>query len=154
MHYWEIFQEEAIFLNLEGKKKEEVLKEIVDGLTEKKLLSKKEATKAYELLKKREQVGSTGIGNAVAIPHVKYPGLDRIVAAVGIHRAGIDYRSIDGHPVKLVVMIIRPEGDSEEHLKFLQWVSKLSRNADFRSFALNAKDEKEILALFKEMASL
>jgi len=153
MHYWELFREEVIVLDLQSKAKEAVLREMVDTLVEGEVLSRKEGTKAFELLKKREQAGSTGIGSGVAIPHVKVPGTKTFHAAFGIHRGGVEYRSIDGEPVHLIFLVLRPEEDAEEHLRFLQWIARLGRNADFRRFALRAKDAQEVLALLKEMSA-
>lgn len=154
MHYWELFQESTITTGLEGKTKDALLREMTDLLVEAKALTKKEGSKAFDLLKKREQAGSTGVGRGVAVPHVKVSGLKTVAAGLGVHRAGIDYRSIDGEAVHLVFCIVRPDQDSDEHLKFLQWVSRLARHQDFRQFAKRAKDEKELLALLKEMASV
>lgn len=154
MHYWELFQEATITTALQAKTKDAVLREMVDLLVEGKALGKKEGTKAFDLLKKREQVGSTGVGRGVAIPHVKLSGAKTVAAGLGIHKEGIDYRSVDGEAVHLVFCIVRPEQDADEHLKFLQWISRLSRHQDFRHFAKRAKDEKEILALLKEMSSV
>ena len=131
-----------------------LLREMVDLLVEAKALSKKEGAKAFELLKKREQVGSTGVGRGVAVPHVKMPGLKTVVAALGVHKTGLDYRSVDGEAVNLVFCVIRPEQDNDDHLKFLQWISRLARHQDFRQFAKRSKDEKELLALLKEMSAV
>ena len=153
MYYWELFREETIVWDLQSKTKDAVLREMLDALVDGKVLSRKEGTKVFDLLKKREQEGSTGIGSGVAIPHVKVPGAKSLCAAFGVHRTGVDYRSVDGEPVHLIFLVIRPVEDAEEHLRFLQWVSKLGRNADFRRFALRAKDASEILSLLKEMSS-
>lgn len=154
MHYWELFQESTITTKLEAKTKDALLREMTDLLVEAKALTKKEGSKAFDLLKKREQVGSTGVGRGVAIPHVKLPGAKTVAAALGVHKTGIDYRSVDGETVHVVFCIVRPEQDADEHLKFLQWVSRLARHQDFRQFAKRAGDEKELLALLKEMSGV
>lgn len=154
MHYWELFQESTLTTKLESKTKDALLREMTDLLVDAKTLTKKEGTKAFELLKKREQIGSTGIGRGIAFPHVKLPGAKTVAAALGVHKAGLDYRSIDGGAVHVVFCVIRPETDSDEHLKFLQWISRLTRHQDFREFAKRAKDEKELLALLKEMSAV
>lgn len=153
MHYWELFEEKFVATKLQSKNKEVLLEELVEVLVAGKAINKKQASKALELLRKREQVGSTGIGSGVAIPHIKLPGLKTVCTAIGIHPEGVDYRSIDGGKVKLAFLILRPEEDHEEHLKLLQWIAKLGRNPDFRSFAIAAKNEAEIVSLLKEMSS-
>jgi nitrogen PTS system EIIA component len=149
--YWEHFDPSAVLLELQAKDRDGVLEELLGGLVAAKRLTRKEGEKAHALFRKREALGTTGIGGGVAIPHVRMPGLARVVAALGLSREGIDYRALDGAPVRAVFLIARPEAEEEDHLRFLRWASTLARHRDFLRFALAAKDAPELLALLREL---
>ncbi len=102
-------------------------------------------------LAEREALGSTGIGNGVAVPHVKTDAVTSPVLALGRSVAGIDWSSIDGRPVHVVFMIIVPIEATEHHLALLRWISSLARDADFRRFAKGAETAKELRELLLEM---
>ena len=72
--------------------------------------------------------------------------------AVGLHRAGIDYRAIDGEPVHAVVLIVRAEKQDEEHLRILRMISQVGRHRDCRSFLLQAKSPQEIIDILEELS--
>lgn len=150
--FWEVFEPAHIVRDLRAVDREGVLAELVAALVSDGALTKREAERALELLRKREVLGSTGIGGGVAIPHVKVPGLRRIAAALGLSRAGIEYRSVDGAPVRIVFLVVRPAGEEEEHLRFLQWISGLARHRDLARFALAAGDVSEVVALLREFS--
>lgn len=104
-------------------------------------------------LRRKTEQGATGaIGHGVAVPHVKVPGVDRTCVVFGRARDGIDFGAPDGAPVNLVFFVVGPEEAPEAHLNFMRWVATISRNADFRRFAMACKGDKEILDLLDEMS--
>lgn len=150
--FWEVFEPRCGSAELRAKDRNGALEELLSLLVAGERLSRKEGKKALELLRKREELGSTGIGGGVAIPHVKMEGLGSLAAAFGISRAGLDFRSVDGEPVRVVILVVRPETGSEEHLQFLRWVAQLVRHRDFLRFALACADPAEFVALLREFS--
>ncbi|MBI1853689.1 MAG: PTS sugar transporter subunit IIA [Planctomycetes bacterium] len=151
MKFAKHFSRKNIFEELQAVAKDAAIEEIVNGLKREKLIKATSAKDVVTALMKREDIGSTGIGNGVAIPHAKVPRVDDLVLALGRSAAGVDFNSIDGEPVHILFVIVSPEDDSDLHLQALKWVSGLARNKDFCRFCRAAKDPKEILALLKEM---
>jgi len=89
-----------------------------------------DAERIYRALFEREQLGSTGIGEGVAIPHCKLPGLDHGIVAVGIARPGIDFGAPDGKPVSVFFLVLSPEANPAEHLQTLARVSRWVRHGE------------------------
>ncbi len=101
-------------------------------------------------LLEREKLGSTGIGQGIAIPHAKSPSVDRVVAALGISRKGIDFDALDGEPVYLVFLLIAPPDSSGLHLKVLARISRLLKDKFFRQALREAKSSDEIQKIIRE----
>ena len=102
----------------------------------------------YNVLLEREAVGSTGVGNGVAIPHGKIDGLDDILLCFGRSRAGLSFDAIDNRPVHLFVLLLSPAGKSSEYLQALAQVSKILKKSSNRQQLLDSKTKEEIAALF------
>jgi mannitol/fructose-specific phosphotransferase system IIA component (Ntr-type) len=151
MRFSDLFEEQSVICGLRSDDRDECFRELLTQLVETRRISKELSDTALEAILKRERIGSTGIGSGVAIPHVKIPEVRQIVATVGIHHNGIEFRAIDGEPVHIVFLIIRPADEANEHLKFLQWISRLARNADFRRFMSTANSRSEMVSLLHEM---
>jgi PTS system nitrogen regulatory IIA component len=96
------------------------------------------------VLTDRERLGSTGIGEGVAIPHGKLEGLDSVVAAFGRSRGGVDFESLDGAPVHLIFLLLSPAASASTHLMALARISRLLKNRSFRDELLRAKGRDEI----------
>jgi len=100
----DFFSEDTIKLDLKGGTKDEILRELVDVLE----LNDKPRQINYELLKKREDLGSTGIGKGVAIPHCRSLVVNRLMMAFGKKEGGVDFNAIDGKPTYVFFLIIAP----------------------------------------------
>jgi len=111
---------------LSSQDKEEVLRELCDILV--KNGEVKDGDAIYEAVINREKLGSTGIGDHVAIPHAKSVGVDSLVAAFGVSKKGIEYYAVDDKPVRLVFLLLASENSTGAHLKALARVSRLLRN--------------------------
>ncbi len=105
--------------------------------------------KLLDTLLEREKLGSTGIGDGVAIPHGKIPGLPALMASFGRSRKGVDFRAIDGKPTYLFFALFAPENSAGAHLKALARISRLFKNATFREGILRAKDAAEMYRLIE-----
>lgn len=154
MRFAELFDEDSVVCGLKASDREGICQELLDSLVASRRISRAESIAAFEAVKKRERMGSTGIGCGVAIPHVKINNVSKLVATVGVHYDGVDYHAIDGEAVHIIFLVVRPDVDAREHLQFLQWVSKLGRSADFRRFMRSANSRSEIVSLLNEMSDM
>ena len=100
-----------------------------------------------ELVLERERLGSTGVGEGVAIPHARVDGIDTVYGVFARLRSPVDFDSVDGRPVDLIFMLLAPEHSSAEHLKALARVSRLLRREDMRERLRSAPDEDALIAL-------
>jgi mannitol/fructose-specific phosphotransferase system IIA component (Ntr-type) len=159
MEFWKHFKAKTCTLRLGASQKEAVLAEVVDGLVASGALSEDLRASAQAALLEREKTGSTGVGMNVAIPHVKLKGLDRVACSLSVHEDGVPWAAVDGAPVHIVFTVLRPERasdqhDPEKHLEMMKWIARLSRDADFRRFALKVKTKTELVDLLKEKSTV
>jgi PTS system nitrogen regulatory IIA component len=138
----------AISTELTSSKKVEVLAEMVDLL--RRVQPDLDATELLAVLIDREELGSTGIGDGVAIPHGKLKGLDRLLMAFGRKKDGIDFDSIDNRPAHLFFLLLAPESEATLHLKALARISKLLRKEDVRHQLLEAPDVASLLRILSQ----
>lgn len=138
----QIFKIEFINADLKARSKDEALAELVNTIIRGGLKLDNQAI--LEILKQRENLGSTGIGDGVAIPHGKVSALNDIVVGFGRSVEGIDYDSLDGRPVHLLFLLLAPENSAGQHLKILAKISKMLKEAGFRKKLLKAKSQSEL----------
>lgn len=143
----DILSPELVIAELKGTTKPDVLNELAKALTAKyKEISPAEMN---AVLAERERLGSTAIGDGIAIPHGKLRGVKKIIGAFGRHLQGVDFDSLDGGPSQLFFVLVAPEDSASLHLKALARVSRLLRDAAFRERLIAAKDSAEIYSLIK-----
>lgn len=152
------FKSKACLLKLKATSKQEALDELIDHLVGGKILPKKLEDTARKAVHEREELASTGVGMNVAIPHVAVEGLEEAIFSLSLAPDGLDWQAVDGEPVQIVFMVLRPEDDAEghdpeEHIEVMRWVAGLARDPDFRGFALQSRTKTELLGLLKEMAT-
>ena len=147
----DILKKDSIIANLVGTNKEEVLREITGFLQELGLIKDKEIL--FNTLMEREKLGSTGIGENVAIPHGKSDELSQIVTVFGRSLNGVDFESLDQKPVHFVYMVIAPSNSTGKHLKALARISRLFKNQDLREGILKLQDANQIYSLLLEADS-
>ena len=99
---------------------------------------------------KREELGSTGIGRGVAVPHTKHPSVNRLVGTVAVSQEGVDFDSLDGEKVQLFFLLISPPDRPGDHLRALENISRQLRNDTFCRFLKQAKSPDEIKQLLEE----
>jgi PTS system nitrogen regulatory IIA component len=138
---------EMVMPDLAGQNKPAVLKELAQGLSARH--PQIPVDELLAVLTERERLGSTAIGDGIAIPHGKLARVDRIVGAFGRHVQGVDFESLDGNPTHLFFVLVAPE-DSTLHLRALARVSRLFKEPSFRQKLLDAADANEIFRLIKE----
>jgi len=148
MKITDILSPDVVVADLKGTTKPDVLNELAKALaaryTEIKLAD------LTAVLAERERLGSTAIGDGIAIPHGKLRGVTKIIGAFGRHQQGVDFDSLDGEPSQIFFVLVAPEDSASLHLKALARVSRLLKEASFRSRLLAAKDSAELYTLIKE----
>ena len=130
--------------------KEEVIRELVQLLVTAGSIKEKDVNKLIQTLMKRESLGSTGIGQGVAIPHGKSDCVTKLVAALGVSRSGVSFDALDGEPVSLFFLLVAPEDSAGPHLKALARISRLLKDRHFRETLRSAKDEKTLIKIIRE----
>lgn len=145
MRIAEFLSPQAVVADVLARDKQEVLRELSVALSRSYPTLK--GDRLVEVLREREKLGSTGIGEGVAIPHGKLPGLGQLVAAFGVSRQGVDFEAIDGKPTHLFFALVAPENSAGVHLKALARISRLFKNPRFRASILEAPTAADIHAL-------
>ena len=140
--------EELIAPDLTGADKTTVLRELATHLA--RANGAIDADRLVVVLWERERLGSTAIGDGIAIPHGKMPGLSGVVGAFGRHPAGVDFESLDGSPTHLFFLLVAPEDSVGQHLKALARVSRLLKDRAFRDKLIAAPDGAAIFGLIRE----
>jgi len=106
--------------------------------------------KVLDVLRERERISTTAIGEGVAIPHGKLPGVDRVLAVFARSPEGVDFASLDGAPTHLFFSLIAPENAAADHLKALARISRLLKDEVFRKRLMQAKNEQELYNIIAE----
>jgi mannitol/fructose-specific phosphotransferase system IIA component (Ntr-type) len=143
----DFFTEDAIKLELQGDSKDDIVRELI-GLLH--LDEKNEAT-LFKMLKRRENLGSTGIGRSIAIPHCRSLVVNRLRVAFGRKAAGVDFKAIDEKPVKFFFLIVAPPLEvSNQYLPVLGKIAQFSKEPDVPERLLQLKEPAEFLRLLEE----
>ena len=148
MKILDILNKDCIISELHSQNKKEVLKELTGALLCFKGHLDKEAL--VEVLLERERLGSTGIGDGIAIPHGKIQDLDELILSFGRSTQGIEFDSMDGRPTHLFFLLIAPENSAGIHLRALAKISRLLKSAHFRQRLMEAGNREEIFQVIQE----
>jgi len=150
MKFADFVSNEAIRAKLESEDKEGVIREMTQSLLEAGKIAKAELDAIVRAIMKREELGSTGIGRGVAVPHTKHASVNRLVGTVAVSQAGVDFDSLDGEKVQLFFLLISPPDRPGDHLRALENISRQLRNDTFCRFLKQAKSADEIKQLLEE----
>jgi nitrogen PTS system EIIA component len=145
MKITEMLLQEFVLEELKARNKHDALMELTSVFAQGKIEVDPEAM--LHVLLERERLGSTGIGDGIAIPHGKVSGLDRIVVSFGRSREGIGFEAMDGKPVHLFFLLMAPENSTGLHLKALARISRMLKDPDFRKDLLDAKRHGELFGI-------
>ncbi|MBC7789957.1 MAG: PTS sugar transporter subunit IIA, partial [Anaerolineae bacterium] len=147
MELREFFTEDAIKLELDSTNKDDVLKELISLLK----LDEKAEVMLYKMLKRRENLGSTGIGRSIAIPHCRSLVVNKLRVAFGRKSVGVDFRAIDGKPVNFFFLIVAPPLEiSNQYLPVLGKIAQFSKEADVPQKLVELTEPKQFLQLLEE----
>ena len=141
---------EAILVDLQATGKEEAIREIVRSLHDAGQLAEADLEGVIRAILSREELGSTGIGQGVAVPHTRHPTVQRLVGTVALSRRGVDFAALDGDPVDIFFLLISPPNQPGDHLRALENISRHLKDERFVSFLRQAKTREQVIELLDE----
>ena len=141
---------EAILVDLQATGKEEAIREIVRSLRDAGQVAEADAEGVIRAILGREELGSTGIGQGVAVPHTRHPTVDKLVGTVAISHHGVDFAALDGDPVDIFFLLISPPNQPGDHLRALENISRHLKDDRFVSFLRQAKTKEAVIDLLEE----
>ena len=147
MQIMDFLSKKAILTDIKSTSKEEVIKEMVDFLIEAGDVEKRNRNKLIDALVSREALGSTAIGQGIAIPHAKCDCVDKLVAAFGLSKKGVDFDSLDGELAYIFFLLVAPQDSAGPHLKALARISRLLKDKYFRDTLRSCVDEKSVMKI-------
>jgi mannitol/fructose-specific phosphotransferase system IIA component (Ntr-type) len=153
MKFADFISREAIRADLTADNKEDVIREMVKALVDAGRLVAADFEGIVRAVMKREELGSTGIGRGVAVPHTKHPSVNRLVGTVAVSKEGVDFDSLDAEKVQLLFLLISPPDRPGDHLRALESISRQLRDETFCRFLKRAQSAAEIGQLLDEADS-
>ena len=138
---------ESIILVLKQKNKKNTILGIIDHLIEKGKIAKENKKEISKDIFKREEMGSTAIGNHIAFPHARTNSVKDIIICVGISKEGIDFDSLDQEPVNVVALLLSNQKEAGLHLKMLAFLARMLRDKYLVQRLKNAKTKEEVIGL-------
>jgi PTS system nitrogen regulatory IIA component len=142
MRLSDILEEDNIIPDLKARDKQRTIEELTEAIVKGNPSLDKDSL--VRVLLERESLGSTAIGDGVAIPHGKYPGISTPIISFGRSRKGLDFESMDGQPVFLFFLLLAPEDSASIHLKALARIAKMLKDSNFRKVLIEATTKKEL----------
>ena len=150
MKFSEFIQAAAIRADLQSADKESIIRELVTALASAGAITPTDLEPILASILKREELGSTGIGRGVAVPHTKHASVKNLVGAVAVSHEGVDFDSLDGEKVYLFFMLISPHDRPSDHLRALENVSRQLRDDSFCKFLKQSTTSEQILQLLDD----
>lgn len=150
MKFSDFIEPGAIKAQLAAEDKESVIAELVGSLVSAGGIKEDDKKSIVDAVMKREELGSTGIGRGVAVPHTKHPSVDRLIGTVGISRDGVDFKSLDAEKVMIFFLLVSPPDRPGDHLRALENISRQLRDDTFCRFLRQAQTVEDIKQLLDE----
>ncbi len=141
---------DAIVVELKATGKEEAIREIVGSLHASGQLGEADLESVIRAILGREELGSTGIGQGVAVPHTRHPTVSRLVGTVALSKKGVDFAALDGDPVNIFFLLISPPNQPGDHLRALENISRHLKDDRFVSFLRQAKTREQVVDVLDE----
>lgn len=148
MKILDILAVDSIVSELKGKTKKQVLEELIDAVKQNK--PNIDRDQFMKVLLERERLGSTGIGDGIAIPHGKLNGIDDLALSFGRSVEGIDFESMDGKPVHLFFLLVAPEACAGVHLRALAKIARLLKNGTVRKKLAKVVSREDIFSIIQQ----
>ena len=150
MKFCNFVKSESIKVDLDATSKEGVIRELVNALISSGMLTAEQEEPIVQAIMKREELGSTGIGRGIAVPHTKHSSVSQPVGTVGISRGGVDFQSLDGEKVQLFFLLISPPDRPGDHLRALENISKQLQDDTFCRFLKQSKTANDVRQILEE----
>ncbi len=150
MQIMDFLSKQAILVDIKSTRKEDVIKEMVDQLISAGDVEKRNRNKLIDALMAREALGSTAIGQGIAIPHAKSDCVEKLVAAFGLSKKGVDFDSLDGELAYIFFLLVAPQDSAGPHLKALARISRLLKDKYFRDILRTCIDEKSVIKIITQ----
>lgn len=150
MKFSDFISTKSICSELVSVDKGSVIAELVDSLMNAGNIKEADRDDIIKAIMKREELGSTGIGRGVAVPHTKHPSVDKLVGTVGVSSDGVEFDSLDGEKVQLFFLLVSPPDRPGDHLRALENISRQLRDETFCRFLKQSKNAEDIMQLLEE----
>lgn len=141
---------DAILVDLQATGKEEAVREIVRSLRDAGQVAEVDYEGVVRAILGREELGSTGIGQGVAVPHTRHPTVQRLVGTVALSRRGVDFAALDGEPVHIFFLLISPPNQPGDHLRALENISRHLKDEAFVQSLRQAKSRDAVVEDLRE----
>ncbi len=148
MRLTDILKPECVMVYLSATEKQAAIYELIDLIAEHECVT--DVGKLKEAVWERERTRTTGIGHGLAIPHGKSDCCERLIMAIGKPNDAIDFQSIDGQPVDVILLLASPIDETGPHIQALAQISRMMTNDDFRSAIRKTSDASELYRLIEE----
>ncbi len=148
MNIMDFLCKDAITLDLKAQNKKDAIIELIELLKESKKIKKTD--EIIDVVLERENLGSTGVGHGVAIPHGKTDVLSEQVGVLGISKKGIEFNSLDGEPVYIIFLLVGPVEVTGQHLKALSKISRLFKDKFLRQAIKDAQTKEDVVKIIQQ----
>lgn len=150
MKFSDFICREAIRTGIDATEKKAVIRAMATSLLEAKKINAADYDSIVEAILKREELGSTGIGRGVAVPHTKHPSIEKLIGTVAISTHGVNFDSLDGEKVHLLFLLVSPPDRPGDHLRALENISRQLRDDTFCRFLKQSKNPDDVWQLLEE----
>jgi len=150
MKFAEFICNDAIMADLQAQDKEGAIREMVQSLLDAGKIEESEMESIIQALLKREELGSTGIGRGMAVPHTTHPSITNLVGLVAVSRKGVEFASLDGAPVDVFFLVISPPDRPGDHLRALENISRQLCHDTFRRFLTQGETVESLVQLLED----
>ena len=147
MDILDYLDKESVVLGLKQKSKKNIISGILDCLIQKGRIKEADKKEILKVILQREEMGSTAIGNHIALPHARVALVKSIVICVGISKEGVDFDSLDQEPVNIIALLLSNQKEAGLHLKMLALLARMLHDKYLVQRLKNAKNEEEVLVL-------
>ena len=141
---------EAILVDLQAIGKEEAIREMIGSLHRAGRLADNDTESVIRAILSREELGSTGIGQGVAVPHTRHPTLQKLVGTVALSRRGVDFAALDGEPVDIFFLLVSPQNQPGDHLRALENISRHLKDEWFVNCLRQAQTRGNVVEVLEE----
>jgi PTS system fructose-specific IIA component/PTS system nitrogen regulatory IIA component len=142
---------DAVIPDLKATTKEAAIREMVASLCQAGQIAAEHEQTIVSAIMKREELGSTGIGRGVAVPHTKHSSVGSLIATIALSEAGLDFASLDGESVYILFLLISPPDRPGDHLRGLETITRHLKSDDFCRFLKQSRTKESIVDLLKEV---